>query len=41
MPMKCIDQMPVPMENEPPSSQYRAAFVLREATTRDTRSRAT
>ena len=41
MPMKCIDQMPVPMENAPPTSQYRAALVPRVTDTRDARSRAT
>ena len=39
MPMKCIDQMPVPMENAPPSSQSFAARPF-EAVMRLVRSRA-
>jgi hypothetical protein len=39
MPMKCIDQMPRPMANAPPSS-HEAAAAPAEAVMRDARSSA-
>src|SRR5258708_106248 len=41
MPMKCIDQMPVPIEIAPPASQYRPLVRPKEATTRAARFSAT
>ncbi|MNQ64030.1 hypothetical protein D3C85_784340 [compost metagenome] len=34
MPTKCMDQIPMPMANAPPASQYRAAGSPCEARTR-------
>jgi hypothetical protein len=39
--MKCIDQMPVPIETAPPINQYPAAVRPRDASTREAMSRAT